>query len=68
MYPDVQLFIDGAWTPSAGGKTLDVLNPATGENLGGWRMRSFRTSTARWRRRSAASVPGARCRPMSAAR
>ncbi len=34
MYPDVQLFIDGAWTPSAGGKTLDVLNPATGENLG----------------------------------
>ncbi len=34
MYPDVQLFIDGAWTPSAGGKTLDVLNPATGEVLG----------------------------------
>ncbi len=34
MYPDVQLFIDGAWTPSAGGKTLDVSNPATGEVLG----------------------------------
>jgi succinate-semialdehyde dehydrogenase/glutarate-semialdehyde dehydrogenase len=34
MYPDVQLFIDGAWTPGAGGRTLDVLNPATGEVLG----------------------------------
>ncbi len=34
MYPDVQLFIDGAWTPAAGGRTLDVLNPATGESLG----------------------------------
>ena len=33
-YPDVQLFIDGAWTPSAGGKTLTVLNPASGEPLG----------------------------------
>ena len=34
MYPDVELFIDGAWTPGASGKTLDVLNPATGEVLG----------------------------------
>jgi succinate-semialdehyde dehydrogenase/glutarate-semialdehyde dehydrogenase len=34
MYPDVQLFIDGAWTPSASGKTLTVMNPATGEPLG----------------------------------
>ncbi len=34
MYPDVNLFIDGAWTPSASGKTLEVLNPATGEPLG----------------------------------
>ena len=34
MYPEVQLFIDGAWTPSASGKTLEVLNPATGEVLG----------------------------------
>ena len=32
--PTCEPFIDGAWTPSAGGKTLDVLNPATGENLG----------------------------------
>ena len=33
-YPDVLLFIDGAWTPSASGKTLEVLNPATGDVLG----------------------------------
>jgi succinate-semialdehyde dehydrogenase/glutarate-semialdehyde dehydrogenase len=33
-YPDVALFIDGAWTPSEAGKTLTVINPATGEPLG----------------------------------
>ncbi len=31
MYPDVLLHIDGAWTPAQAGKTLDVMNPATGE-------------------------------------
>ncbi len=31
MYPNVQLHIDGAWTDSASGKTLEVMNPATGE-------------------------------------
>ena len=31
MYPDVMLHIDGAWTAAQGGKTLDVMNPATGE-------------------------------------
>ena len=31
MYPDVQLHIDGEWTSSASGKTLQVMNPATGE-------------------------------------
>jgi succinate-semialdehyde dehydrogenase/glutarate-semialdehyde dehydrogenase len=34
MYPDVQLFIDGAWTPAAAGRFLTVLNPATGEPAG----------------------------------
>ena len=34
MYPEVSLFIDGAWSPAAAGKTLSVLNPATGETLG----------------------------------
>ena len=34
MYPEVSLFIDGAWSPSAAGKTLTVMNPATGEALG----------------------------------
>ena len=33
-YSDVQLFIDGAWRPAASGKTLSVLNPATGEEIG----------------------------------
>ena len=33
-YSDVQLFIDGAWRPAASGKTLTVLNPATGEQIG----------------------------------
>jgi succinate-semialdehyde dehydrogenase/glutarate-semialdehyde dehydrogenase len=31
MYPDVLLHIDGEWTKSQSGKTLDVMNPATGE-------------------------------------
>ena len=33
-YPDTLLFIDGAWTKGAGGKSQDVLNPATGEPIG----------------------------------
>jgi len=34
MYPDVQLHIAGSWRDGAGGETLPVLNPATGEALG----------------------------------
>jgi succinate-semialdehyde dehydrogenase / glutarate-semialdehyde dehydrogenase len=34
MYSDVQLFIDGAWRPAASGKTLSVINPATGDAIG----------------------------------
>ena len=34
MYSDVSLFIDGAWGPSAAGKVLTVINPATGDKLG----------------------------------
>ena len=34
MYADVNLFIDGAWKPAVSGKTLPVLNPATGEPIG----------------------------------
>ena len=33
-YPDVQLMIDNAWGPAASGRTLPVLNPATGETIG----------------------------------
>ncbi len=31
MYPNVQMHIDGQWTGAASGRTLEVLNPATGE-------------------------------------
>lgn len=34
MYPEVSLYIDGSWTKGAGGKTIPVLNPATGEEIG----------------------------------
>src|SRR5262249_11638593 len=34
MYSNVNLFIEGAWRPAIGGKTLSVLNPATGEEIG----------------------------------
>ena len=33
-YSDVQLLIDGAWAPAAAGRTLPVVNPATGEPIG----------------------------------
>ena len=33
MYPHVLLFIDGSWTRSASGRTLPVINPATGEEI-----------------------------------
>jgi succinate-semialdehyde dehydrogenase / glutarate-semialdehyde dehydrogenase len=34
MYSDVLLFIDGHWTKAAGGRTIPVVNPATGEPIG----------------------------------
>ena len=34
MYRDVLLFIDGEWTKSAAGRSLQVVNPATGEPIG----------------------------------
>jgi succinate-semialdehyde dehydrogenase/glutarate-semialdehyde dehydrogenase len=34
MYSDTQLLIDGEWGPSQSGKTIPVLNPATGEQIG----------------------------------
>ena len=33
-YPDTRLLIDNQWVDAASGKTLDVLNPATGEPIG----------------------------------
>jgi succinate-semialdehyde dehydrogenase/glutarate-semialdehyde dehydrogenase len=34
MYPNVLLHLDGRWAPAAGGETLPVRNPATGEVVG----------------------------------
>lgn len=33
-YPSTQLFIDGEWRPAREGKTIDVVDPATGEVIG----------------------------------
>ena len=33
-YPNTQLFIDGVWGPSAAGRTIPVVNPATGKEIG----------------------------------
>ena len=34
MYPNVSLYIDGAWRPAAGGRSIAVFNPATEEQIG----------------------------------
>jgi succinate-semialdehyde dehydrogenase/glutarate-semialdehyde dehydrogenase len=34
MYPDVSLYIDGAWGKSSGSRSQPILNPATGEPVG----------------------------------
>src|SRR6476619_7075475 len=41
-YPDTLLLIDNQWRAAAGDKTLDVMNPATGQRIG----RVARASTA----------------------
>lgn len=33
-YPDTQLYIDGLWQPAASGRSIDVVNPATGLKIG----------------------------------
>jgi succinate-semialdehyde dehydrogenase/glutarate-semialdehyde dehydrogenase len=33
-YSDTQLFIDGAWRPATGGRTIPVVNPATAQVIG----------------------------------
>src|SRR5271168_3096422 len=34
MYSDVLLFIDGQWSKAAGGRSIPVVNPATGDKIG----------------------------------
>lgn len=33
-YPDTRLLINNEWSDAADGKTIDVLNPATGKPIG----------------------------------
>ncbi len=33
-YPNTQLLIDGAWRPAADGRTIPVIDPATGQTIG----------------------------------
>jgi hypothetical protein len=48
MYKDVQLFINGEWTASASGRTIDVVNPATEEVIGKIAHADRKTWIARW--------------------
>ena len=34
IYPNTQLYIDGAWLPSQSGRTIAVVNPASGDAIG----------------------------------
>ncbi|HZV92759.1 MAG TPA: NAD-dependent succinate-semialdehyde dehydrogenase [Caldimonas sp.] len=34
VYPNTQLFIDGTWQNAAAGRTMAVVNPASGDNIG----------------------------------
>jgi succinate-semialdehyde dehydrogenase/glutarate-semialdehyde dehydrogenase len=34
MYPEVSLHIDGSWSKGSGGRSLPILNPATGDAIG----------------------------------
>jgi succinate-semialdehyde dehydrogenase / glutarate-semialdehyde dehydrogenase len=34
MYPNISLFIDGAWSSAAAKRTLPIVNPATGDTIG----------------------------------
>ena len=43
-YPKVQLLIDGKWCDAASGKTLPVVNPATGETIGTFARKGFARS------------------------
>jgi succinate-semialdehyde dehydrogenase / glutarate-semialdehyde dehydrogenase len=48
MYSDVSLFIDGVWRKAAAGRTLPVVNPATGEPISTVAQPSIPTRTETW--------------------
>ena len=60
-YTDTQLLIDGEWVDAASGKTIDVVNPATGKPIGKVAHAGIADLDRRSPPRNAASKPGARC-------
>lgn len=67
-YPDTRLFIAGEWQDAADGRTLPVVNPSTGQEIGRVAHAGTADLTARWPRPRRASRPGATCPPSSARR
>ena len=67
-YPQCNLLIAGETLTGSGRESHDVIDPATGETIGSVPLATPPTSTARSRRRSAASRSGATPRPTSAPR
>ena len=49
MYPNVSLFIDGAWMQAAARGSLPVVSPASGDTIGSVRMPTALISTVHWR-------------------
>ena len=68
MYSDVSLFIDGGWTKAAGGRTIPVVNPATGEPIGTVAHADKSDLDRALEAADKGFAPGARCRPSTAPR
>ena len=67
-YSSTQLFIDGKWRPAQSGKTIDVLNPATEEEIGTVAHAEQADLDEALEAAASGFKAGARCRPSSAAR
>ena len=68
MYSDVSLFIDGDWSAAASGRTLPVMNPATGKQIGTLAHAEKRDLDRALEAADKGFGPGARSRPSSARR
>ena len=62
-----EMFVGGAWRPSASGETFEATSPATGEVIGAVPQGDRSDAQARHRRRGRRPSPGGRRRPPSPA-